>query len=504
MEQLFHREEKEDKQAQPAAVVKKMVTLLDFNRSRIIEISLPSFPFAVNGMDTLSDHLNCITDDSVLKLEHIVTLKRIQPTDEEKTLLQSFKGDRSTLQAADTFLLKLSEIPLLSVRLDLLFNIKEFPANIESFQPTLDLAWNACKELKSCDKFVEVLKYVLAVGNYLNAGSNKGNAYGFNLSTLTKLAEFRGNDKKMSLLHYIVQQIHKHQPEILRFPTEMAQVANASEVSVTGILAELEIMQRELEKIEKNASTVAEHQSLPAAAKERLRNDVKEFVAKYNEKMQSMHKKGGEMISTYEELLKKFGEQPTTDSEDFFSVIAKFISQFNLVHKELFPTPVQKKKSVADIKEQTRVLPTVAPISESSAHQLQEKSVQSAPHDIPKGKAILTDHAVDSSVARSLPASGIRVVRPKEGTLEKLTKDGNKWGKRYFELENSKLHYYNSKGQKYCDTIRLYNVPIKLDQNDPRIIIVSAESRVWHLRAQSELEASEWLQALISHSGVLT
>ena len=33
-------------------------------------------------------------------------LLRIQPTDEEKVMLKSFKGDRSTLQAADTFLLK--------------------------------------------------------------------------------------------------------------------------------------------------------------------------------------------------------------------------------------------------------------------------------------------------------------------------------------------------------------------------------------------------------------
>ena len=62
-------------------------------------------------------------------------------------------------------------------------------------------------------------------------------------------------------------------------------------------------MQRELEKIKKNASTIAEHPSLPAAAKERLRNDVEEFVARYNEKMQAMHKRGAEMISTYEELL---------------------------------------------------------------------------------------------------------------------------------------------------------------------------------------------------------
>ena len=162
----------------------------------------------------------------------------------------------------------------------------------------------------------------------------------------------------------------------------------------------------------------------------------------------------------------------------------------------------------------------------------------SAPRDVPKGKAVSIDH-VESTVSlrerererarerergeressilmnvyytytmflfikpRSVPAGGIRAVRPKEGSLEKLTKEGNKWGKRYFELENSKLHYYNSKGQKYCDTIRLYNVPIKLDQNDPRVIIVNAESRVWHLRAQSELEASEWLQALTVHSGV--
>lgn len=117
---------------------------------------------------------------------------------------------------------------------------------ISPFVQALDLAWNACRELKGCEKFVEVLRYVLAVGNYLNAGSNKGNAYGFSLNTLTKvssiyvevsplivldlqLAEFRGNDKKMSLLHYIVQQVHKHEPDILQFPAEMTQVANASD-----------------------------------------------------------------------------------------------------------------------------------------------------------------------------------------------------------------------------------------------------------------------------------
>ena len=52
---------------------------------------------------------------------------------------------------------------------------------------SLELAWKATKELKDCKGFVEVLQYVLAMGNYLNAGSQQGGAYGFKLSTLPKV-----------------------------------------------------------------------------------------------------------------------------------------------------------------------------------------------------------------------------------------------------------------------------------------------------------------------------
>ena len=36
---------------------------------------------------------------------------------------------------------------------------------------------------------MEVLQYVLAIGNYLNAGTTKGNAYGFKLGYLPKVYE---------------------------------------------------------------------------------------------------------------------------------------------------------------------------------------------------------------------------------------------------------------------------------------------------------------------------
>ena len=59
-----------------------------------------------------------------------------------------------------------------------------------SLHQTLDLAWQACRELDTCVTFVEVLQYVLAIGNYLNADSRQGGAYGFKLSVLPKVGEY--------------------------------------------------------------------------------------------------------------------------------------------------------------------------------------------------------------------------------------------------------------------------------------------------------------------------
>lgn len=84
--------------------------------------------------------------------------------------------------------------------------------------------------------------------------------------------------------------------------------------------------------------------------------------------------------------------------------------------------------------------------------------------------------------------------------MEKRTKDGKKWQKKHFELERGQLHYYEGKGQKYADTIRLHNIPIEIDSSDPKIMIIKAESRVFHLRAESAASASSWCTALKNHS----
>ena len=58
------------------------------------------------------------------------------------------------------------------------------------------------------------MQVVLDVGNALNAGTNKGNALGFRVGTLLKLAELKAQDKKTTLLHFTADVVNKSAPEL--------------------------------------------------------------------------------------------------------------------------------------------------------------------------------------------------------------------------------------------------------------------------------------------------
>ena len=90
-------------------------------------------------------------------------------------------------------------------------------------------------------------------------------------------------------------------------------------------------------------------------------------------------------------------------------------------------------------------------------------------------------------------------LQPKADYLEKQSSEG-KWAKRYFDLEQSKLHYYTSKGQKYHQTINLRGVPVRLLDSDKRVIVIETDTRSYNLRAKTTALAEEWIKALQMHS----
>ena len=50
-------------------------------------------------------------------------------------------------------------------------------------------------------------RYALAIGNYLNGGTNKGAAWGFKVDSLNKLIGTKTLDNKSTLLHYMARKV---------------------------------------------------------------------------------------------------------------------------------------------------------------------------------------------------------------------------------------------------------------------------------------------------------
>ena len=62
-------------------------------------------------------------------------------------------------------------------------------------------------QVRSSKALKQVIEYALAIGNYLNGGTNKGAAWGFKVDSLNKLIGTKTLDNKSTLLHYMARKV---------------------------------------------------------------------------------------------------------------------------------------------------------------------------------------------------------------------------------------------------------------------------------------------------------
>lgn len=113
----------------------------------------------------------------------------------------------------------------------------------------------ACDEIVNSKQMKQLFEIILAVGNYVNSGTARGQAYGFKLDALKKVArsqnpfEFellqRSNpflvqlsdtksttSGRISLLHYIAKFIEESHPDLSQWTNELEDVAKATKSNI--------------------------------------------------------------------------------------------------------------------------------------------------------------------------------------------------------------------------------------------------------------------------------
>ncbi|XP_043086208.1 formin-like protein 3 isoform X2 [Puntigrus tetrazona] len=282
--------------------ISTMEIMLNSKIAHNFNIFLKSFP--VHPKE-LKDKLLIINEEEGgLSDEHIASLRRYVPTPDDIEMYKLHKGDPSELHVVDQYMM---ELIIQKIRM--------------------------CQQLWACESFVSVLEYLLAVGNYLNQNAGKDRAKGFRLSSLTKLSQLRGNNRKFTLLHALVEQIVLREPRLATFFLELAEFDTVPGASVKGLTAEVDVVRNEFQKIVQYKKTYSKSKN-EVNEHPKFIKDLKTAIEKHEADLRQLMKRCEEMRKLYTDILIKFGEPLDQDSQEVFGWICQFISDFKKAYSE--------------------------------------------------------------------------------------------------------------------------------------------------------------------------
>uniref|UniRef100_A0A803JGK0 Formin-H-like n=1 Tax=Xenopus tropicalis TaxID=8364 RepID=A0A803JGK0_XENTR len=281
----------------------------------------------------LKDKLLIIHErDGGLSDENLTNLRRYIPTLKDKNTYLALKSPPSELHIVDQFMLEMCKIPDLGPKLDVLLAIREVPMYMKDIHPLLCHKIQACQQLLKSQSFSQVLKYILAIGNFLNENAGKESAKGFRLSSLLKMSHLMSKEKRFTLTHALVEQILLQEPDLASFSQELTEFEAVPGASVKGLTAEVDVTAKELEKINQYRKTFKSKLQKGAANETQFLKDLTNILKVYQAQQEELSKKSCELKKLYSEVLQKFGEEDDQDSQELFGWVSSFIKEFKNAH----------------------------------------------------------------------------------------------------------------------------------------------------------------------------
>uniref|UniRef100_A0A3Q3GVQ5 FH2 domain-containing protein 1-like n=1 Tax=Labrus bergylta TaxID=56723 RepID=A0A3Q3GVQ5_9LABR len=306
------------------------ISLLDSKRSMNIGIFLRQFKMPAK--EIVEDIRQGAGDR--YGAEKLTELCKLLPDSEEESRLRKFSGERNWLGEPDLFLLLLVEIPSFRLRLDAMILQQEFDPAVTSLCVAARCLREAARELLSCPELHSILRLVLKAGNYMNAGGYAGNAAGFRISSLLKLADTKANKPGMNLLHFVAMEAVKKDQSLLSFPSQLGHVGSASRLSEESVLEDLSKLKSRVASLKANIQTEAETQQ-----------HTKPFLEMAEERLKEAEDEVEGMRMSSQALVEFFCEDDSTfNVEEACRVFHSFCHRFQRAVQENAERELKERK----------------------------------------------------------------------------------------------------------------------------------------------------------------
>ncbi|XP_077367660.1 disheveled-associated activator of morphogenesis 1b isoform X1 [Festucalex cinctus] len=259
-------------------------------------------------------------------------LLKFVPEKSDVDLLEEHKHELDRMAKPDRFLYEMSRINHYQQRLQSLYFKKKFAERIAEIKPKVEALTAASKEVLRSRNLKQLLEVVLAFGNYMNKGQ-RGNAYGFKVSSLNKIADTKSSiDKNINLLHYLITILEKKYPKVLQFHADLPSVPEAAKVNMTELEKDIGNLRSGLKSVE---SELDYQKKRAQEMGDKFVSVVSQFITVASFSFSDVEDSLTEAKDLFMKAVKHFGEDAgKMQPDEFFGIFDQFLQSFGEAQQE--------------------------------------------------------------------------------------------------------------------------------------------------------------------------
>uniref|UniRef100_A0A3B3QH83 Dishevelled associated activator of morphosis 2 n=1 Tax=Paramormyrops kingsleyae TaxID=1676925 RepID=A0A3B3QH83_9TELE len=260
-------------------------------------------------------------------------LLKFVPEKSDTDLLEEHKQELERMARADRFLFEMSRIDHYQQRLQSLFFKKKFAERLAEAKPKVEAILCASRDVMRSKRLTQTLEVVLAFGNFMNKGQ-RGNAYGFKVSSLNKIADTKSSiDRNITMLHYLIMIFEKHYPDILHIQQDLQSIPGAAKVNLAELEKEVYSIKSGLKALE---AELQYQQRRPRDHGDKFVPVVSDFITVASFSFSELEDQLNEAKNKFSKALKHFGEdQGKMQPDEFFGIFDTFLQSFNEAKQDL-------------------------------------------------------------------------------------------------------------------------------------------------------------------------
>ncbi len=318
-------------------------------------------------------------DNSVLKKDMLEVILQNMPEAEAVSEFKQKYKSKSFKQftEAEKFMLMMINIPEFALRLKCWSFVLEFKENMESCSRPIKLLEQAVESIVNSKKLNTFLGTVLALGNYMNGGTAKGQADGFQLTVLNRLDMTKDKTNKITLLQFIVNYlrskygINDDNDFMDSFVDEFESVLKVRSINVSNLQSSVESLSnglkgfkndvKKIQKVieEKKNDTTNSEINILGDAEDLFMDKVKPFFIKANKDMEELEKRIADWKSRYVSMQVRYGTREAdaekSEPSEFFGNFSQFIEKYKQCVEGIMKNEAQaNRKNAATSTKQRR------------------------------------------------------------------------------------------------------------------------------------------------------